>query len=297
MSKKTKIVSVVGGLALGLTANFGLAQGQQNLEVFSLDFAGVSDAQVSSRANTVPPPFNIGGLLNLNSFDEANIPENALETASTTLVDVQEYDVKVNIVDRMRASSIVSNSEGNKVIGLHSSMVKQKKNSPTEYDVVTLYNGDDTDLNGKTDHNLSWYPDWKDVDVPPAGYTFPYLRLTVGDFYPGKMPFPLRAHLKIPVENLKWEDSNKTKLWFKARMTTNAQGKKVSPLDSQTNYMEVGRSGHLFSVPISEIYGYWDQSTGEWKIKLVVDSDLTPPQPFHPVLNMRFYSKGTPLSQ
>lgn len=288
MSKKHIITNLLAGLALALTANFALAQGQQDLEVFSLDFAKADSSQAVPRTmlNGQPPPFR--GAENLGSFNE--IPNGDLDVPASYIA-VTTAEIK-SIVEDMRNRSTVSDSHGSKVIGLHSSMVKQSKKDKTKYEVVTLRNGDDSGIvNLTTDHNLSWYPDWKDVNNPPAGYTFPFLRFTVGDFYPGKMPFPLKAHLKIPEAMLKW-NSNKSILYFDARATSaNSQ-----PLDSNTNFIEFMGTGHMFSVPISEFFGYWNKNTNEWKVKIVVDSKLTPPQSGHPVLNMRFYSKGTPLT-
>lgn len=291
MSKKTKIVSVVGGLALGLTANFGLAQEQSDLEELLSNLVAsqqetVVDYSASNayRAANGNPPFANPGALAESTVDAAIAGYNASSATTVTTAEIPQIVINMNSHINSAATGVFG---GGRAIGLKSGLIhysKPKGSTVYGWHSKEIFNGDRASLFvPKTLNNVSWYPD-------SAGTSNGGLRLTTGEFFLGKMPIPLKAHLDIPINNIKRIG---TKIWFDARVTVDEDGTKHLPLSDTTNY--VGVLEPLFKVGITEFYGYFDESNGEWAMKFVIDSDLLPPNVTHPPLQLRIYSYGTAL--
>lgn len=290
MSKKYMITNLLASLALALTANFALAQQQSDFEELMQNLVATQQSAVdysasnAYRAANGNPPFTNPGALAESTVDNA-----IAGYSGDTLTDVNSPEIPA-IVTAMNSHihpSATGVFGGGKAIGLQSGLIhfsKLKGSNVNTWNVKDIFNGDRRGLfTPKTLNNVSWYPD--SVDAVNKG-----LRLTSGEFFLGKMPIPLKAHLDIPISQIK---KSGNRIWFTSKVKTDKEGNKVLPLPSANNY--IGVLDPLFKVGITEFYGYFDKGNGEWAIKLVIDSDLLPPNVPHPPLQLRIYSFGGAL--
>lgn len=307
MSKKYMVTNLLAGLALALTANFALAQGQPDFEQYMMNLAEQQGYSIAVRNASGNPPF----------APQTEIPKSTGEDDSlflppegTSSVPVSTNEIK-GIVERM--SSFIKNNRGkpnykgecdnslyqpnvqngytcivddSRAVGLRSGMLLLK-NGNWERRIVKNADGAPTIFN-VTDNNLSWYPDYRD-SVNNG------MRITIGNFHMGNMPFPLRGRLDIPITNIsKTVDSagNTKVVWFEARAANGQAG-----LPGASNYFEVVGFLPMFNNAISEFFGYFNYETGDWKLKVVVDNNIVPPSPGHVALNLKVYSIGSALQK
>lgn len=292
MSKKTKIVSVVGGLALGLTANFGLAQGQPDFGEYIQNLAEQQGYSVSYRSADGNPPFANQDPLVLPVTDADDAAYDVALTApqSATEVSTSDYEDIVNRMTSFIKNNVDTNGatkDNTRAIGLQSGMVLKKG---TGWVPKTITNDDGTAFVwDRTINNVTWYPDYR-------GSVNQGFRMTTGDFLPGKMPIAIKARLDIPKKFVRESTNanNERIIWFTARVSNN-NGQ--APLPGVSNFFEVPGFLPYFNNPISEFFGYFNYKTGDWKLKVVVDNNVVPPSPGHVGLNLKVYSIGTAIQE
>lgn len=276
-----KVVKM-GILSVSMASGLALANGGQDFETYVQSLAltqpeAVVDYSASYRTANGNPPFASQALLPEIPKAEFKAPSNAVA------LDISEIPALVTKMNSFINPAATGVNGGGKAIGLRSGMIIRKNDV---WSSRPIKNSDRVSIfQSPTLNNVSWYPDANDSEG---------LRLTTGKFKMGSMPLNGMAHLDIPIANIKAVAGSDV-VWFDAIADrTNPDKKKwVSPLKSDKNYYQV-----LFlKAPIIDFMGYFNRTTGEWKIMFVIDSDIVPNTSTHgglphPPLDLKLFSHG-----
>lgn len=272
----------MGILSVSMASGLALANGGQDFETYVQSLAltqpeAVVDYSASYRTANGNPPFASQALL-------PEIPDADLKAPSNAVaLDISEIPALVTKMNSFINPAATGVNGGGKAIGLRSGMIIRKNNVWSSREV----RNSDRTIGSQTLNNISWYPDANDSEG---------LRLTTGKFNMGSMPFTGIAKLDIPIANIKAVPGSDV-VWFDAvaDRTDPDKDKWVSPLKSDKNYYEV----FFVGAPIIDFIGYFNQTTGEWKIKFVIDSTIVPnngnPTFIHPALDLKVFSQGQTL--
>lgn len=283
MSKFVVKAVKMGILSTSLATGLALASGGQDFEAYVSNLALNGYEEVTDytyRTANGNPPFASQVIL-------PEIPDSELKApANAKAIDKSEIPGIVRKMNSFINPAATGVNGGAKAVGLHSGMII-RKNGVWSSRVVK--NNDRTSIFvGKTENNISWYPDSADSEG---------LRLTSGNFNMGSMPLVGKAHLDIPIANIKAVEGSDV-VWFEAIADRSGTDKTKwkSPLKSNKNYYKVW----FLEAPIIDFMGYFNKTTGEWKIKFVIDSDIKPNTSTHgglphPPLDLKVFSKGHAL--
>lgn len=279
---KNSLLKVVkmGILSVSMASGLALANGGQDFETYIQSLAltqpeAVVDYSASYRTANGNPPFASQALLPEIPDAEFEAPSNAVA------LDISEIPALVTKMNSFINPTATGVNGGGKAIGLRSGMMIRKNNVWSSREVR---NSDRVAIWDATLNNISWYPDANDSEG---------LRLTTGKFNMGSMPFTGKAYLDIPIANIKAVAGSDV-VWFDAVADRSDPDKDkwVSPLKSNKNYYEVS----LVAAPIIDFVGYFNKTTGEWKIMFVIDSNILPnngnPGFIHPALDLKVFSHG-----